>query len=75
MTVNHAGALKKEYFLSYLNLIKISRNCTIEQAKEIAIELFFHHNAEEYGSHTYKRFLDAFQELNVELLTPYRLAV
>ncbi|MEH6908842.1 hypothetical protein [Neobacillus drentensis] len=72
MTVNHAGALKKEYFLSYLNLIKISRNCTIEQAKEIAIELFFHHNAEEYGSHTYKRFLDAFQELNVELLTPYR---
>lgn len=63
MTVNHGGTLKKEYFLSYLNLILISRNCTIEQAKEIAMELFFHHNIEEYGSQTYQRFLDAYCEL------------
>ncbi|PAE40071.1 hypothetical protein [Bacillus sp. 7884-1] len=67
MTVNHAGALKKEYFLSYLNLIKISRNCTIEQAKEIAIEVFFHYNVEEYGSQTYLRFLEAYHELKEKI--------
>ncbi|MBO0959962.1 hypothetical protein J1P26_09520 [Neobacillus sp. MM2021_6] len=63
MTVNHAGVLKKKYFLSYLNLIKLSRNCTNEQAKEIAIDLFFHHNTKEYGLQTYQRFLDAYAEL------------
>ena len=64
MTVNHAGALKKEYFLSYLNLIRLSRNCSIEEAKEIALELFFHNNTEEYGFQTYQQFLDAFLELS-----------
>jgi len=63
MTVNHAGTLKKEYFLSYLNLITISRNCTLDQAKEIALELFFHCNTDEYGFQTYQRFLDAYHEL------------
>lgn len=63
MTVNHAGALKKEYFLSYLNLIMLSRSCTIEQAKGIAMELFFHSNNEEYGLETYHRFLEAYHEL------------
>jgi hypothetical protein len=63
MTVNHAGALKKKYFLSYLNLIRLSRNCTIEQAKELAMELFFHYNIEEYGLQTYQQFLAAFHEL------------
>ncbi|WML38172.1 hypothetical protein RCG19_13160 [Neobacillus sp. OS1-2] len=67
MTVNHAGVLKKEYFLSYLNLIKISRNCTIEQAKEITMELFFHQNNEEYGSQTYQRFKEAYHELRDKL--------
>ncbi|MBT2733482.1 hypothetical protein [Bacillus sp. ISL-7] len=67
MIVNHAGALKKEYFLSYLNLIRLSRNCTIEQAKEIAMELFFHYNTEEYGLQTYQQFLAAFQELTDKL--------
>lgn len=69
MTVNHAGALKKEYFLSYLNLIRLSRNCTIEQAKEIAIEIFFHCNIEEYGIQTYHQFLDAFHELQLKKKT------
>jgi hypothetical protein len=41
MTVNHGGSLGKEYFLSYINLIKISRNCTLEQARNLTLELFF----------------------------------
>lgn len=63
MTVNHAGVLKKEYFLAYLNLIRLSRNCTINEAKEIAMDLFFHHNIEEYGRQTYQQFVDAYHEL------------
>jgi hypothetical protein len=66
MTVNHAGILKKEYFISFLKLIILSRNCSTEQAKDIAMELFFHHNIEEYGLQTFQRFLDAYHELTKE---------
>jgi hypothetical protein len=63
MTVNHASTLGKAYFLSYLNLIINSRNCSLEQAKKLAIELFFHNNTEQYGKQTFERFLDAYNEL------------
>jgi hypothetical protein len=70
MTVNHASTLKKEYFLSYINLIMISRNCSLEEAKQITMELFFHNNIEQYGKQTYERFLDAINHLaNKQLLT------
>jgi hypothetical protein len=65
MTVNHASTLKKEYFLSYINLIMISRNCSLEQAKEITMELFLHNNFEQYGKQTYERFLDAYYQLGM----------
>lgn len=63
MTVNHGGALGKEYFLSYLNLIIISRNCTLEEARNRTMELFFRNNIDQYGKNTYNRFLDAYQDL------------
>ena len=63
MTVNHASTLKIDYFLSYINLIMISRNCSLEEAKEITLELFFHNNNEQYGKQTYERFLDALNHL------------
>jgi hypothetical protein len=64
LTVNHAGTLKKEYFLSYINLVIISRNCSLQQAKELTIELFFKNNIEQYGRQTYERFLDAYKQLS-----------
>jgi hypothetical protein len=64
LTVNHAGTLKKEYFLSYINLVMISRNCSLQQAKEYTIELFFKNNIEQYGKQTYERFLDAYKQLS-----------
>ncbi|MBT2696659.1 hypothetical protein J7E79_04405 [Bacillus sp. ISL-40] len=64
MTVNHASTLKKEYFLSYINLVMISRNCSLQQAKELTIELFFKNNIEQYGKQTYERFLEAFKHLS-----------
>jgi hypothetical protein len=63
MTVNHGGSLGKEYFLSYINLIKISRNCTLEEARILAMEIFFHNNIDQYGRVTYNRFLEAYQDL------------
>jgi hypothetical protein len=63
MTVNHGGSLGKEYFLSYLNLIKLSRNCTLEEAKNLALELFFNNNIDQYGIDTYNRFSEAFHDL------------
>ncbi|SFB20460.1 MULTISPECIES: hypothetical protein [unclassified Bacillus (in: firmicutes)] len=63
MTVNHGGALSKEYFLAYLNLIIISRQFSLEQAQSLTMELFFRHNPDMYGKDTYKSFLEAGKEL------------
>lgn len=63
MTVNHAGTLSKEYFLAYLHLIMNARQCSLESAKSLTLELFFHSNIKEYGEETSKRFLEACNEL------------
>jgi hypothetical protein len=63
MTVNHGGALGTNYFLSYLNLILISRNCSLDRARELAMELFFRNNTDQYGKETYERFMEAYTEL------------
>ncbi|MBT2738970.1 hypothetical protein [Bacillus sp. ISL-7] len=63
MTVNHASTLKKEYFLSYINLVLISRNCSLKEAKEITMDLFFRNDPIRYGNQTYERFLDAYYQL------------
>ncbi|WP_419955100.1 hypothetical protein ACN6MT_05890 [Neobacillus niacini] len=67
MTVNHAGMLKKEYFLSYLNLVRISRNCSLEEAKDLTISFFFKNNRLRYGSQTYERFLEAYNQLAIRI--------
>ncbi|MRH43214.1 hypothetical protein GH741_11035 [Aquibacillus halophilus] len=63
MTVNHAGTLKKEYFVHYINLIKNSRHCSLDQAKELTLELFFKNDHRIFGQETYQQFLLAYQEL------------
>jgi hypothetical protein len=63
LTVNHASTLKKEYFLSYINLVMISRNCSLKEAKEITMDLFFRNDPIRYGNQTYERFLDAYNQL------------
>jgi hypothetical protein len=63
MTVNHGGALGINYFLSYINLILISQNCSLSQARDLTMELFFKKNINQYGKETYDRFLEAYKEL------------
>jgi hypothetical protein len=63
MTVNHGGSLGKNYFLSYINLILISRNCSLKQARDLVLQLFFKNNIDQYGKETYERFMEAYIEL------------
>lgn len=63
MVFNHAGNLKKSYFLSYMRLIMNTQQCSIEQAKEYTIENFFGLNTDSLGKQTYENFLRAYQEL------------
>jgi hypothetical protein len=41
----------------------ISRNCSLKEAKELTMELFFNNNIQQYGKSTYLRFLEAYNEL------------
>ncbi|CAG9610270.1 hypothetical protein [Pseudoneobacillus rhizosphaerae] len=63
MTVNHGGSLGMNYFLSYINLILVSRNCSLKQARDLTMELFFKNNIDQYGKETYERFMEAYREL------------
>lgn len=65
MIVNHGGNLPKEYFSAYIKLVMNSRNCSIESAKDITMELFFKNDKNRFGKDTYQSFEDAFRELTM----------
>lgn len=64
MTVNRGGALSKEYFLAYLQLVINTRSCSVDKAKEIAFDLFFKQDEKRFGLPTYTQFQSAYNELN-----------
>ncbi|MBT2756807.1 hypothetical protein J7E71_12680 [Mesobacillus foraminis] len=63
MVINHAGALKKEYFLSYMKLIMNAYGCTVEEAKEQTFKRLFRLQENEMGTETYGQFLLAYEDL------------
>lgn len=63
MVINHAGNLKKGYFISYMKLIMNTQQCSLEQAKKYMIENFFGPNTDSFGKQTYEKFMGAYQEL------------
>ena len=56
MTVNHGGNLNEAYFISYLKLIMVSRECDAACAESFALETFFSGDASKFGSSTFERF-------------------
>ncbi|WP_054768669.1 hypothetical protein [Lysinibacillus parviboronicapiens] len=64
MTVNHASALTKEYFIAYLKLIMNSREYTIKQAKEYTFDFFFKGDMKRYGPSTWLQFEKAIKEID-----------
>ncbi|MGD6876172.1 hypothetical protein [Bacillus infantis] len=63
MTINHAGSLKKEYFISYMNLLMKAFECSVDEAKERTFERLFRLNENEMGKETFAQFHLAYQEL------------
>lgn len=66
MTINHAGTLKKEYFMSYMNLIMNAFGCSIDEAKEKTFERLFRLKENDMGQETFTQFLLAYQELKIQ---------
>lgn len=63
MTVNHASILSVEYFLSYFNLVSISKGVNDSDAKDYIESTFFKGDPSFYGTLTYSNFLTAHQTL------------
>ena len=64
MTINHAGTLGKEYFISYIKLIMNACGCSVDEAKEQTFKRLFNNQEESMGRETYKQFLIAYRELH-----------
>lgn len=63
MRVNHASTLSIDYFVSYLNLIMISREVTLKEAIIYMKKEFFSGETDMYGKMTENHFNLAIQEL------------
>uniref|UniRef100_UPI0035ABB664 hypothetical protein n=1 Tax=Bacillus cereus TaxID=1396 RepID=UPI0035ABB664 len=60
MIINHAGSLKKDYFLAYIRLIMNTHQYSIEKAKEYIFQNMFELQEDSLGKHTYQNFLEAY---------------
>ena len=63
MKINHAGTLSGDYFVSYLNLIMISREVSLKEAVSYMKNEFFKGKTDLYGKVTETHFNQAIQEL------------
>lgn len=63
MIVNHGGNLSSDYFIAYLKLIMMAKNCSVLCAKEDMFLHFFKNNSNSYGPSSFHQFNKAFSEL------------
>lgn len=63
MVINHAGALRKEYFIAYMKLIMNAFECPIEQARDLTFERLFRLKEDYLGNESYQQFLLAYEEI------------
>ncbi|HCV7641972.1 TPA: hypothetical protein ACF82Z_002916 [Staphylococcus aureus] len=63
MRINHASTLSVDYFVSYLNLIMISREFTLKEAILYMKKEFFKGETDMYGEITETHFNLAIQKL------------
>lgn len=64
MVINHGGALKKDYFISYLRLIMNVKICNVDVAREVAFQKLFKNNKETLGKESYQQFVLAYEEIS-----------
>ncbi|EKU45871.1 hypothetical protein [Staphylococcus massiliensis] len=63
MRVNHASTLSVDYFVSYLNLIMISREVNLKEATLYMKKEFFKGETDKYGKVTETHFNLAIKKL------------
>ncbi|HFK1430257.1 TPA: hypothetical protein ACGXNJ_000217 [Bacillus cereus] len=63
MIINHAGNLKKSYFLAYIRLIMNTQQYSVEKAKDYIFQNMFGLQEDSLGKHTYQNFLEAYRDL------------
>ncbi|WP_240374919.1 hypothetical protein [Bacillus piscicola] len=63
MKIKNAGILRKEFFVSYFNLILASRTTDVQEAKDMIFKKFFRNNKDELGKVSYENFLKAYEEI------------
>ena len=69
MTVNNGANLSKEYFISYLKLVREARSCSLEQAQDYMVNHFFKNNNDVDGKDSYSNFLKAIEILSNRVLS------
>lgn len=62
MVIKKSGNLSKAYFMAYFSLMMSSRQCTIEEAKEITFERIFRNDKNTLGNTSFKHFMEAYEE-------------
>lgn len=63
MVINHGGNLSKDYFLAYISLIKNTKQCSLDKAKEILFKRLFNEDKNFLGTISYNNFINAYTEL------------
>ncbi|MGD6792624.1 hypothetical protein [Metabacillus indicus] len=63
MVINHAGALRKEYFIAYMNLMMNAFGCTDEEAFDKTFQRLFQSQETYLGNESYQQFLLAYDQL------------
>ena len=63
MRVNHASTLTVGYFVSYLNLVMLTREINLKEATIYMEKEFFKGNINQYGESTKNNYKQAIQEL------------
>lgn len=64
MIINKGGALREEYFISYLQLVKNSLNCSNDEAYNITFLRLFKNNSDSLGKRSYDTFQRAYNQFS-----------
>ena len=66
MIVNNGANLSKDYFISYLKLVREARSFSLEQAQNYMDNYFFKNNNDVYGKESYYNFFAGYRNVKVE---------
>ena len=63
MLLNRGGALSADYFAAYMKLIMNTRDCSLNEAKEMSFQRLFRGKVDTLGKESYQNFILAYKLL------------